>query len=308
MLTGRKIHSFRPFEMPQKTTGGGLVVKVSPSASAYFAGEQFTAHITFTNTHPAPPSPSPSSFPPALPPYSSHSRTTSTSLGKGRNRPPNASHLGLAEYSTNGLNSDEIPPSPFFGSTSGQFQPHPQPQIEPSSSSSSPLNHSRNFSQNNSPKRPNFTSNPLNRSISSSTSPSASPSTSKTTQQLPTRKGLIGKPPSLVPPSSSLPPRGPGGGLYSGGPRRPGGLLRSGSGSGGHGRAQSMAISSSPDLLRKSSNESFEGRSMSSGYGHQKGRFGGSVVGGGGGGNGVNGFAEERKISGSNRGELNFLL
>jgi hypothetical protein len=110
---------------------------------------------------------------------------------------------------------------------------------------------------------------------------------------------LIGKEPvreptHFVPPSRA----GPGGGLYAGGPRRPGGLLR-----GNHGRTQSMAVSSSPDLLARSSSggNPFEGRSSSAGIGHQKSRFGGSVAGM----NGASGFEDARRTSGHVRGESN---
>ncbi|GAA5975307.1 hypothetical protein JCM5350_006423 [Sporobolomyces pararoseus] len=268
----------------------GLTVTVKPSASAYFAGEQFTATITFTNSHPAPPPPSESAPPP---PYLSHSRTASainlnswnTTTSNTRNKPPNASHLGLAEYATNNLHSDQIPPSPYFGSTSGQFQRYP----------SESSNNGRNFTppSSDSPKRPNFTSSlsnphnpaPLNRSISGSSQ------TAATSNPVPSRKGLIGKAPTPEPPISVPPSRGSSGGLYAGGPRRPGGLLRS-----SHGRTQSMAVNSSPDLLARSPSggtNPFEGngfRSSSTGMGHQKSRFGGSVA-------GVNGYDEPRRTS-----------
>ncbi|GAA5905540.1 hypothetical protein JCM5296_000389 [Sporobolomyces johnsonii] len=282
----------------------GLVVTVSPAASAFFAGEVYTATITFTNSHsPSPPTPHRTSF--ASQPQ--HSRTSSTVIPSswrnppaqaGRSRPPSASHLGLAEYATEHLNSDEVPPSPYFGSTSGTFPANPTSAV----SSTTP------HSPSNSPRRPAFNSTlsggalptpqspsfaplpgPFNRSVSGMAGPVAS--TSKTT--LPARKGLIGKPPPKSPPRTSG-----GGGLYAGGPRRPGGgLLR------GHGRAQSMAVST-PDLLGRSVSGEADAaaRSVSAGLpgrGHAKGRFGGSVA-------GVQlpplNMEEQRKTSASSRG------
>ncbi|GAA5906895.1 uncharacterized protein JCM6883_005721 [Sporobolomyces salmoneus] len=284
---------------------GGLTVTVKPSASAYFAGEEFTATITFKNSHrtPSPPPPSSTSDSSPPPPYLAHSRTASSvnlnswNTTTNRNKPPNASHLGLAEYATNHLHSDQIPPSPFFGSTSGQFQP-----FASTTPDSSNLNNNRNFtppSIGNSPKRPSFASSlsnphnpaPLNRSISSSSNSATTPTT------IPSRKGLIGKAPTREPPTSIPPSRLNSGGLYAGGPRRPGGLLRA-----GHGRAQSMAVNSSPDLLARSSSgggtNPFDGtgfRSSSAGVGgHQKSRYGGSVA-------GMNGFDESRRTSGHAR-------
>ncbi|GAA5927422.1 hypothetical protein JCM1841_000467 [Sporobolomyces salmonicolor] len=262
----------------------GLVVTVSPDASAFFAGEVYTATITFTNSHPpSPPTPHCSAFAS----QQQHSRTSSSVLPSswcnpppqaGRSRPPSASHLGLAEYATEHLNSDEVPPSPYFGSTSGTFPANPTSAV----SSITPR------SPSNSPRRPAFSSTlsggalptpqsasfaplpgPSSRSVSGIAGSIAS--TSKTT--LPARKGLIGKPPPKSPPKT-----GGGGGLYAGGPRRPGGgLLR------GHGRAQSMAVST-PDLLGRSVSGEADvaARSVSAGLprrGHAKTRFGGSVAG-----------------------------
>ncbi|GAA6063717.1 hypothetical protein JCM10212_001828 [Sporobolomyces blumeae] len=252
---------------------GGLVVTVSPSSSAYFAGEVFDATITFTNSHPA--ASSPSAGPPPPPTSSGHARTASTVTPQSwnsrsgpqgiRNRPPNASHLGLAEYATGHLHSDEVPPSPFFGSTSGQFQP-----LASTSNGALP-------SPNGSPRRPQFGTSLSHTSPSSTPNRSVSTATnlnvSTSRDGVPTRKGLIGK---SMPPSAPVPLAARlGGGLYSGGPRRPGAFAR-----GGHGRAQSMAASS-PDLLagRNFSNEGSEGPgSRNPSGGHVKSRFGGSVV------------------------------
>ncbi|GAA5833767.1 hypothetical protein JCM3766R1_000093 [Sporobolomyces carnicolor] len=287
----------------------GLTVTVKPSASAYFAGEQFTATITFTNSHPAQ-----VTRPPPPPPPHLHSRTASsinltswTASSNSRKKPPNASHLGLAEYATNHLDSDQVPPSPFFGSTSGQFQPFPR---SPSDSS-----RSRNYTPPPptvvASNRPSFTSSlsnphnpsPLERSVSNG---SNNPS-------VPNRKGLIGMPsPRGGEPSTSSVPLPPsrsssGGGLYAGGPRRPGGggnhLLRA-----SHGRTQSMAVnsSSSPDLQLLARNPSSGSGESNGGYrstssaGHLKSRFGGSVAGFM---NGIDDEPSRRRTSGHVRAE-----
>ncbi|GAA5941573.1 Rgp1p [Sporobolomyces koalae] len=266
----------------------GLVVTVKPSASAYFAGEQFTATITFTNSHPAAARDRTTEPPP--PPYPSHSRSASTaslsrSLSKNgtalRSRPPNASHLGLAEYATDHLDSDEVPPSPFFGSTSGQFQALPD----------SP---NGRYAASNSPKRPSFGSSlshaPSSRSFSNHSSSNPVASTSTAAAPIPIRKGLVGKPPAPEPTNLlSKVAAGGGGGLYAGGPRRPGGLLRT-----SHGRTQSLAVNSSPDLLATSTSSDSIESYRSASAGHRKQKFGGSVA-----GFHAHGIDESRRTSGT---------
>ncbi|GAA5974982.1 hypothetical protein JCM11641_006789 [Rhodosporidiobolus odoratus] len=238
----------------------GLTVTVSPGASAYFAGEVFTATITLTNAFTPPPPPSP---PPPTTPSASHSRTPSTALPStwrtltptsSRTRPPSAAHPHQAEQST------ELPISPYFAN---QHDPY-----SPSASASTSQLYSL-------PTRPSATSTNSRNALP--TPQSASPSG----RSLPTRKGLIGKAMAKEP-SRAL---GSGGGLYAEGPRRPGGgLLR------GHGRAQSMAVSS-PNLL--SGTGGSDGMRLASapvqGRGHTKGRFGGSIAGGPAGLGGING-------------------
>ncbi|KDE09521.1 hypothetical protein MVLG_00419 [Microbotryum lychnidis-dioicae p1A1 Lamole] len=102
----------------------GLVVTVAPSASAFFAGELFECTITFAN--PAPPIAVPNtnwSTSTSSDPYASEVQShfqpsaAASRLPPGRRRPPSASHLGLAEYDSKHLDSDEMPPSPFVGSS-----------------------------------------------------------------------------------------------------------------------------------------------------------------------------------------------
>ncbi|GAA5898453.1 hypothetical protein JCM6882_007779 [Rhodosporidiobolus microsporus] len=251
--------------MPHKD---GLVVTVSPSASAFFAGELFTATITFTNSHP-PPTPHGDAFAssPQQPRTASGNVPSSwrtLTPTSGRSRPPSASHIGLADYATQHLNTDEVPPSPYLRSSSGGHFPATALASASTSQLPSP-----------SPSRPTFSAAPP-----SPHAPPSSPSKRSAAGQapLPTRKGLIGKQPA-----AKEPPKPVGGGLYSGGPRRPGGgLLR------GHGRAQSMAVSS-PDLLARGNGDAgmrHASAPMQGRGGHAKSRFGGSVVGDVGGLNG----------------------
>ncbi|KAM0756310.1 Rgp1-domain-containing protein [Meredithblackwellia eburnea MCA 4105] len=240
----------------------GLVVHITPSQSAFFAGEVFSATIKFSN--PAPPQPPPPSV------HQLHSLSTLSLAGPrtaglpsqtqrvpsapsrtngsyDRSRPPSASHLGLAEYASSHLDSDEVPPSPFIGSPSAFKSEPPPPLTVPST-----LNNSRETTISTAsggalptPKSATFNPSVYTRSASTAGSPVAS--TSRT--NLPTRKGLIGKP--LSKPMSPIVERKmsgglSGGGIYPGGPRRPGM-----DGVRGHGRTQSLA-SSSPDLLESS--------------------------------------------------------
>ncbi|GAA6003982.1 hypothetical protein JCM10207_006497 [Rhodosporidiobolus poonsookiae] len=252
----------------------GLRVTVSPSASAFFAGELFTATITFTNAHP-PPAPTPHAGAFASQQHYPHTAGTGTprdwrnvSPAYSRSRPPSASHLGLPDYATQHLDTDEIPASPSLRSTSGN---------QLSSLASASTSHLPSPTA----QRPAFNSTysgsalPTPQSASFAVPPtlqsrSASGSGAPAQPSLPTRKGLIGKP---IP---QEPPKPPGGGLYAGGPRRPGGaaaLLR------GHSRAQSMAVSS-PDLLARGGEDSGMRHASAplQGRGHAKGRFGGSVA------------------------------
>ncbi|SCV71493.1 BQ2448_3081 [Microbotryum intermedium] len=95
----------------------GLVVTVAPSSSAFFAGELFECTITFANPAPPPHPNTNGATSTSSHPYESHSHSVPTSASRllppGRRRPPSASHLGLAEYDSRHLDSDEMPPSPF---------------------------------------------------------------------------------------------------------------------------------------------------------------------------------------------------
>ncbi|KAI5478593.1 Rgp1 family protein [Pseudohyphozyma bogoriensis] len=271
----------------QSASGSGLVVRITPSQSAFFAGETFAATITFTNPAPAVAAPSlhalhslshlPSQPRTANPAGPSSSRAPPQPAP--RPRPANASHLGLAEYASSHLDSDEVPPSPFIGSSgfgdisgdssndktppSGLAPVSARESTPASSGGALPTPKSATFN----PAPPPTNNHPY-RSFSNANSPVAS--TSKAA--LPTRKGLIGKP-IAAPKAQDAGRRGPGGsnGIYGSGPRRPGDFVRA------HGRSQSMATSS-PDLLEGAGSLATGG-----GHGqpktHGRSRLGGSVGG-----------------------------
>lgn len=255
----------------------GLVVTVTPLQSAFFAGELFSATVTLSNPAPvvatAPTLHSlhslaslslPRTAIPSSPSAWSKAQTPSS-----RQRPPSASHLGLAEYATNHLDSDEIPPSPFIGSGAGGINGRyggSSPSVE-----ALPTPNSADF-------EPSF------RSLSGTHTPVAS--TSKAA--VPTRKGLIG---TALPVPSTFERRNSGSGIYRGGPRKPG----------GHGRAQSMAVSS-PDLLVGTTDVQSQRRgSDGSIKGHGKSRLGGSL---GGDGLAISFTEDKRRSSAQSRGKL----
>ncbi|GAA6000577.1 uncharacterized protein JCM10292_000493 [Rhodotorula paludigena] len=276
----------------------GLSVTVSPSASAFFAGELFTATVTFRNTHPpAPPHPPPGPHPPhGLAPAPArtpgHGRTASSFPPGAWQRPPTTppsnrtrtsqvpgyfdSAVAPADTSPYG---SALHPSLGAAASTSQLSPTPAPRRSPnppSAYSGGALDtpQSATFSLPPPPYPPSRTPSFAS---SSSAGPGGAP--------LPTRKGLIGKPAApAAPAAEARSPAGGSGGLYPGGPRRPGGLLRGGA-AGGHGRAQSMAVSS-PNLLLGRNGQGERNFSAPPGAGtaapaggHAKGRFGGSVVG-----------------------------
>lgn len=261
---------------------------IEPSASAFFAGEVFTATIRLTNSHAPPPPPPP---PPqgglfasqqqhfARSPSGTSQRTVTPS--SYRNRQPSGSQ---AERGTQHLDGGELPVSPYLRTPSGQ--PFASASTSQLPSPSTP------------PRRPPYdtalTGNALPTPHSAALANPPSPNRGSTSARpLPTRKGLIGKA------NVKEPPKPVGGALYAGGPRRPGGgLLR------GHGRAQSMAVSS-PDLLARGGGDENGNRHASAPLqgrvGHAKSRFGGSVAGP----VSENGFAEQHsQINSPARGVL----
>jgi hypothetical protein len=240
----------------------GLVVTVSPNSSAYFAGEVFTATVTLTNSYtPPPPPPQAGTFAsqqqhyPRSPSGTSQRTVTPTSY---RNRPPSGNQ---AEYGTQHLDGGELPASPYLRTPSG-------PSYASASTSQLP---SPSTPPRRNPYDNTLTGHALATPHSAAfTNPSSPIRGSTSDRPLPMRRGLIGKP------IAKEPPKAVGGALYAGGPRRPGGgLLR------GHGRAQSMAISS-PDLLARGGGSENGNRHASAplaGRAHAKSRFGGSVAG-----------------------------
>ncbi|GAA5986158.1 hypothetical protein JCM10908_006436 [Rhodotorula pacifica] len=247
----------------------GLSVTVSPSASAFFAGEVFTASITFRNT--ATPAPSDDSTPHGLvksttgppglrTPSKGHARSASTANlsswasplngGYGNGALPATPPRGGGPHAAGGPYGFASPQSSSYGRTvTSGHAPHPSL----SASASTPyLPTTTAASSSGSPSSSSARRPPLSTGGPTSRTPSATGSFSTalgsydpdSTVDLPTRKGLVGKkPPAPEPPflpSSS-------GGLYSEGPRRPG-SFRSGS-SLGHARTQSMAVGSSPASL-----------------------------------------------------------
>ncbi|GAA6046285.1 hypothetical protein NBRC10513_002275 [Rhodotorula toruloides] len=268
----------------------GLSVTVSPSASAFFAGEVFTATITFRNTHPPVPEPSTSTTPhPSSPaqrsPYASpgHARTASSvQLGSWRT---SANQAGPGRDAWPRQNQSPASPPSFGRTASSGHVSHPSLSAAASASTTDLV------SPPTSPRRPVFSSTSSTGSLRpppSTTNSPSSPSASSSAPSLPTRKGLIGKTPPPPPTLSLAVPPSRGGGLYANGPRRPE-LL-----GGGHARAQSMAVSS-PDLLLRNGQGTANGEAGGRNFtapsgppdggrlagGHAKSRFGGSVVGGG---------------------------
>ena len=253
----------------------GLTVTVSPSASAFFAGEVFTATITFRNSATPLPEEQPSSngrghfapHPPTVarltpgqrtPGKGGHARAASTAAAttsywagpsNGSTLPQTPSRGGGAGSTTHaansaggagGLHGFASPPNSSYGRTvSSGHAPHPSlsasastshlPTLgSPSRQPSSFANGGRSLSR--SPSTGSF-----------STTPTLGSYDPDAAADLPARKGLIGKPPttSAEPPLVASTSSSAAGGLYSGGPRRPGLNIR-GQNS-GHARTQSMA-------------------------------------------------------------------
>lgn len=90
-----------------------LTVTVTPTQSAFFAGELFTAQITFTNTH------LPASLLPRHSPTTTRRPSSSSANGGGHPnaRPFSASQANLSEYATDHLDQDpdRLPASPYYG-------------------------------------------------------------------------------------------------------------------------------------------------------------------------------------------------
>ena len=226
----------------------GLLVTVTPSQSAFFAGELFLATVTFSN--PAPKQPAPPAraashqFGPPVP-----VRTSGAPHGAQSAPARGPAHGGFG-YGQDvqdqlprgggvvgpGLN-DGVSESQVGGPRAGPSHSHPAPPAESTYHRGQPATPTSTTSHNpHLLNQPGSASGPLLRSVSGLATAPSTPSTSKA--KLPTRKGLIGQP--LVPPASlASPSRAPG--IYNGVPRRPGGARA-------HSRSQSMAVSS-PDLL-----------------------------------------------------------
>lgn len=241
----------------------GLSVTVSPSASAFFAGEVFTATITFRNT--APPVPS---APLADSGRGQHitphpPRPTNNgpySHGKGHARAASTAALsnwtGQAGRGAGGLAAGDLlstPPrgaassygvtspleTPPFGRTvSSGHAPHPSLSAASASVPHLPLTASPSTY---SPHRPRPSLNgdsssygpaPQSPSRGSFAPPPFGSSDPSSFAELPPRKGLVGRPAAPVP----EPPVAGSSGLYSDGPRRPGARAV------GHARTQSMAV------------------------------------------------------------------
>ena len=214
----------------------GLTVEITPSQSAFFAGDSdlFTATITFKNSSPAlSTSAHAAQSQPHLPLSPQRSNRQN-----GRGNPASSSHIALAEYATSHLDQDDVPPSPFFGaSKSGQFK-------QSDFNSNDPRDYSDAGGALPTPQSATFAPDPPSRNVSGQHAASSENIHSKSTPILPTRKGLIGKPIGPVPPTviSSHARRMSSGttGIHAGN-RKPNSLSS-------HFRAQSMAVSS-PDLF-----------------------------------------------------------
>lgn len=261
----------------------GLTVTVSPSASAFFAGEVFTATVTFRNTAtPLPEPPASSSygdqngghFAPHHPPGArstpgqrtpgkGHTRAASTAAASsywadspnGASLPQTPSRAGAGATNATsggggggagGLHGFASPPNSSYGRTvSSGHAPHPSLSAASASTSHLPTTTS-SFGSPSSSRQPSFAAG---RSLSRSSSSTGAFSTTTlgsydpdAAADLPARKGLIGKPPTTTPAEPHL-VASSSGGLYSGGPRRPGIGIRGHNS--GHARTQSMAVPSS---------------------------------------------------------------
>lgn len=208
----------------------GLLVTVTPAQSAFFAGELFSATVTFSNPAPK---------------HAHRGNQRSNSSAPRTTAPSQLNHPNApSDYAQSSSSLSQ-----YANGSAGYFDNQPGSTQDARPSSSGVPSHLRPDSQqaysggvippptsgHNSQLNPPHpsASGPLLRSVSGlSTSPST-PSTSK--GSLPTRKGLIGKPLAPV-----LTDRRMASGIYQTGPRKPGGRA--------HSRSQSMAVSS-PDLL-----------------------------------------------------------
>lgn len=253
----------------------GLTVTVSPSASAFFAGEVFTASITFRNT--ATPLPEAArdvhvgdggetttphglaaarwAHPPQRAPARGHARAASTAAAlsswAGPPSGPAAGANGAFSPSTPPRDTGLLhgayasPPSSSNGRTvSSGHAPHPSLSASASTLHLPTLAASTNPAHG-SPTRATGRTLPRSPSAASYGPAAVAPGPVFTAPgsydpdaegDLPFRKGLIGKPPAPADPSSSSSTSTVG--LYSGGPRRPGAVRH---GSLGHARTQSMA-------------------------------------------------------------------
>lgn len=233
---------------PSTAATSRLTVTVTPSQSAFFAGELFTASITFSN--PAPPAPSPTLHTlhslSHLPLRSPALISPRKEQGGRWDRPPSSSHIGLAEYATSHLDSDEVPPSPFFcGNGHGTFGDGTPGASNGRKTSVDAGGGTGGGGALATPLSAAFGPLPTPRSLSGQHSP-ASTFASSSKPVLPTRKGLIGTPVVLQP---APPVAKHGRRMSSGGVGIYGTALRKPV---SHGRAQSMAVSS-PDLLERES-------------------------------------------------------
>ena len=225
---------------------GGLKVTVTPSQSAFFAGELFTATITFSN--PAPSSNETSLH--TLPSVSDLTLRSSDHLKQDSNWAQNDGSLSAGNRNIGSISA---------GANQGEGNPFYQQLNESKVTSSIDLYSGEDYDSllgmvgegsGNAIETPlsaafNLSQNPIPRSVSGRLPSATIASSSKPT--LPTRRGLIGKPLpiAVAPPTLSNHSRrvsSAGNGIYNT-PRKPSaGQL--------HTRSQSMAVSS-PNLLER---------------------------------------------------------
>ncbi|KAM0790676.1 hypothetical protein ACM66B_004535 [Microbotryomycetes sp. NB124-2] len=248
----------------------GLVVNVEPGASAFFAGEVFTATITFKNTCPVS-TRDPLSLPPGSHrgPYgqATSSATDSTATLESSLRHGSDGHAQVRINSRH--QSDQWGRSTSNASSSGGERPASHSR-RPSFASASSLNLATTATPKSQSSFFGTATSPASNGTTNRSVTSVLPPSIEKTKSFPNRKGLIGRP---LPPAPVAESKRSANGLYSGGPRRPGAVANA------HARSQSMAFSS-PDLVNGSSAHADEPsltKTLAQ-KAHQRNRLGGSMA------------------------------
>ncbi|KAK4052398.1 Golgi membrane exchange factor (Ric1p-Rgp1p) subunit [Microbotryomycetes sp. JL201] len=267
-------HRFLRLSRHRMAPKPGLAVSVQPGASAFFAGEVFTATITFKNTSP-PSARDPLSLPPGSHrgPYASSSFAASDSTAA-----PSQGHgsEGTATFTQGRTDINDqqekwgrsisTTSSSGGSTTTERLASHSR---RPSFASASSLNLATAATHKSQPSFFGFASSTPSNGTTNRSVTSILPRSGEKAKPFPTRKGLIGRP---LPPAPVAEPKRPATGLYSGGPRRPG------AGANVHARSQSMAFSS-PDLINGSARtDELSPKKSLVQKAHQRNKLGGSMA------------------------------